>query len=106
MTRNTRPGLCAELCAGQRAGIPGGHSHMRHRISTFMFAAAFALAACGPSGSSTGPATNPPGATGPAATSSETQAAAFDPQSVSGEVTLGQWESSPAEGTALKAALD
>ena len=79
---------------------------MRQRITTIMFAAAFALAACGPSGSSGAPATNPPGATGPAATSGETQAAAFDPKSVSGDVTLGQWESSPAEGTALKAALD
>jgi hypothetical protein len=30
----------------------------------------------------------------------------FDPASISGDVTLGQWESSPAEGTALKGAID
>ncbi len=80
---------------------------MRHKITTFLFAAGFVLAACGPSGSSGAPATNAPGATtGPTTGTDETQAAAFDPKSISGTVTLGQWESSPAEGTALKAAID
>jgi multiple sugar transport system substrate-binding protein len=77
---------------------------MRHRFTTLLFASAFVLAACGPSGSTGAPVTNPPGQTA-GATSAPTTAA-FDPKSISGDVTLGAWESSPAEGTALKAALD
>lgn len=75
---------------------------MRHRSLTLIFVVAF-VAACGPSGTATGPPAGTPGGPGsaPAATT-----AAFDPSTVSGEVTLGQWESSPAEGEALKAALD
>lgn len=79
---------------------------MRRRLLTISFATAFAFAACGGGGSSGAPSTAGPGATtsgtgGGGATS----APAFDPESISGDVTLGQWESSPAEGTALKAAL-
>ena len=74
---------------------------MHKRLLTLLFGMAFAIAACGPTGSSGAPATSGPAATGPAATT-----VAFDPKAISGEVTLGQWESSPAEGTALKAALD
>jgi multiple sugar transport system substrate-binding protein len=82
---------------------------MRNRFLTLGFAAALVLAACGPSGStgSSGPGastgTGGGATTGPAAS---TGGAAFDPSTISGEVTLGAWESSPAEGTALKAALD
>jgi multiple sugar transport system substrate-binding protein len=80
---------------------------MRNRLLTLIFAAAF-VAACGPSGQTgapdeTGPGggTTGPGPTGPAATGT-----GFDPSTISGDVTLGAWESSPAEGEALKAALD
>ena len=79
---------------------------MRNRFLTLGFAAALVIAACGPSGStgsgapggstgSGGGTTVPGGSTG----------AAFDPSTISGDVTLGAWESSPAEGDALKAAL-
>jgi multiple sugar transport system substrate-binding protein len=75
---------------------------MRHRSLTLLFAMAL-LAACGGGGGTSAPpgttgtgASNPPAATTPA----------FDPKTVSGEVTLGSWESSPAEGTAFKGALD
>jgi multiple sugar transport system substrate-binding protein len=75
---------------------------MRTRLVTLIFAGALGLAACGPGASpgATGPAGTGPAATGPAATS-----AGFDPSTISGEVTLGAWESSPAEGDALEAAL-
>jgi multiple sugar transport system substrate-binding protein len=77
---------------------------MRHRLFTLIIAAGFVMAACGPSGATTGPAQ--PGATTGATSGSAATTAAFDPKSISGNVTLGQWESSPAEGTALKAAVD
>jgi multiple sugar transport system substrate-binding protein len=79
---------------------------MRNRFLTLGFAAAFALAACGPSGStgSSGPGAST--GTGGGTTGPESSTAAFDPSTISGDVTLGAWESSPAEGTALKAALD
>ena len=75
---------------------------MRYRLLTLTFAAAFLVAACGPGAS---PA--PTGATGttPAGTEPAGTTAGFDPSTVSGEVTLGAWESSPAEGEALEAAL-
>lgn len=75
---------------------------MRSRLITLMFLGAFAAAACGPGASpgATGPAGASPVGTAPAAT-----AAGFDPSTISGEVTLGAWESSPAEGKALEAAL-
>jgi multiple sugar transport system substrate-binding protein len=62
------------------------------------------LAACGggASTSPTGAATEPAGSAPP----SESTAPAFDPASISGEITLGQWESSPAEGEALATALE
>jgi multiple sugar transport system substrate-binding protein len=71
---------------------------MRHRFLTFMFVTAF-VAACGGGGGTPAPGGST-GASGPPATG-----AAFDPKSVSGDVTLGAWESSPAENTALAAAL-
>ncbi|HJP89887.1 MAG TPA: extracellular solute-binding protein [Candidatus Limnocylindrales bacterium] len=83
---------------------------MRKRFLSMTFAAAFIATACtgggGASGAPTGGtgATNPPA--GSAGTGGESQAPNFDPSTISGEVTLGQWESSPAEGTALKSALD
>lgn len=80
---------------------------MRNRFLTLGAAAAFAIAACGPGGTSTGaPSTTGPGSTTTTTTSAETTGAAFDPSTVSGDVTLGAWESSPAEGEALEAALD
>jgi len=76
---------------------------MRHRLLTLTFAAAFVIAACGGGGGTlapTGPADTGPAGTGPAGTD-----AGFDPSTITGEVTLGAWESSPAEGEALEAAL-
>jgi multiple sugar transport system substrate-binding protein len=75
---------------------------MRRRLFSFTSAAMLLLAACGPGAS---PAATGPAATTPTGTAAPT-AAAFDPSTISGEVTLGAWESSPAEGLALKAALD
>jgi multiple sugar transport system substrate-binding protein len=61
----------------------------------------FLAAACGGGGTSTGaPST---GGTGTEPTATENP---FDPSTITGSVTLGQWESSSAEGTALKAAVD
>ncbi len=74
---------------------------MRQRLITMGLAAAFLFAACGGGGSSQAPGGTRPAGTTPAGTT-----AAFDPSTVSGEITLGAWESSPAEGLALKAALD
>lgn len=75
---------------------------MRTRLVTLIFAGAFALAACGPGASpgATGPLATTPAGSGPVST-----AAGFDPSTISGEVTLGAWESSPAEREALEAAL-
>ena len=74
---------------------------MRRRIITLTLAAAFAAAACSNTGTGSGaPPTGPAGTT-PAGTGGT----AFDPSTISGEVTLGAWESSPAEGEALEAAL-
>jgi multiple sugar transport system substrate-binding protein len=62
------------------------------------------LAACG-GGGSPAPATGGPSA---AATpgSSGSAAPAFDPAAISGEARFGIWESSPAEGEAVTAAVD
>jgi multiple sugar transport system substrate-binding protein len=81
---------------------------MRNRLLTLFSTAALVVAACGGGGASAGPANTGPGATTPTGTTAPpaSTTAAFDPSTVSGEVTLGAWESSPAEGTALKAALD
>jgi len=77
---------------------------MRSRFLTLSFAVMFVAAACGGSGSSGAPSTEGTGGESgaPPAESENT----FDPASISGDVTLGQWESSPAEGTALKGAID
>ena len=77
---------------------------MRKRFLSMTFAAAFVAAACGGGGATNAPTGAAPTSASTAGTGATT--AAFDPSTVSGEVTLGQWESSPAEGTALKAALD
>lgn len=76
---------------------------MRNRLITLTLAGAFALAACGGGGSSAAP--TGPGGTTPAGTQPAGTTAGFDPSTISGEVTLGAWESSPAEGEALKEAL-
>jgi multiple sugar transport system substrate-binding protein len=76
---------------------------MRSRFLTLTFATLFVVAACGGSGGSGAPSTEGTGASGAPPVESES---AFDPAAISGDVTLGQWESSPAEGTALKSALD
>jgi multiple sugar transport system substrate-binding protein len=73
---------------------------MRHRFLTLSFATVFLAAACGGGGG-----TQAPGATGPTGTE-PAGTVAFDPSTVSGEITLGSWESSPAEGLAFKGALD
>jgi multiple sugar transport system substrate-binding protein len=72
---------------------------MRHRFLTLSFATMFVVAACGGGSSSGAPST---GGTGTAPASEN----AFDPSTITGSVTLAQWESSPAEGAALKAAVD
>lgn len=82
---------------------------MRKRLLTLGFTAAFLMTACG--GGNTGSAApgSSTGAGGGGTTApgeSPGGGAAFDPSTISGDVTLGAWESSPAEGEALKAALD
>jgi multiple sugar transport system substrate-binding protein len=83
---------------------------MRKRLLTAIFASAFAVAACAGGGGESGAPTTGGGGGGttpPAGTTGTggSTAPEFDPSSISGEVTLGAWESSPAEGEALKAAL-
>ena len=73
---------------------------MRHRLLILTFAAAFIAACSNQGGSSAAPGGTGPAGTGPAGTT-----AAFDPSTISGDITLGAWESSPAEGEALEAAL-
>ena len=80
---------------------------MRNRFLTLGFVAAFAFAACGPGGTSSGaPSTSGPATSGPGATTPAATGAAFDPSTVTGDVTFGTWASSPAEDAALKAALE
>jgi multiple sugar transport system substrate-binding protein len=76
---------------------------MRKRLLTLTFAAAFIAAACSNQGTAA-PGGSGPAGTGPAGTG--TGGGAFDPSTISGEVNLGQWESSPAEGEALAAAIE
>ena len=76
---------------------------MRSRFITLSFAVMFIAAACGGGSSSGAPSTAGTGGSGEPPAESENT---FDPASISGDVTLGQWESSPAEGTALKGAID
>ena len=83
---------------------------MRKRLLTAIFASAFAVAACAGGGGESGAPTTGGGGGGttpPAGTTGTggSTAPEFDPSSISGDVTLGAWESSPAEGEALKAAL-
>jgi multiple sugar transport system substrate-binding protein len=76
---------------------------MRNRFLTLGVAAAFAMAACGPSGQSGPPSTSGPSPTGTAAAT--TGAPAFDPSTITGDAELGAWQSSDAETAALNAAL-
>lgn len=79
---------------------------MRNRFLTLLCVGAF-VAACSASGQSPAPGETTPGGGGATtAPGASPTGAAFDPSTISGEVTLGAWESSPAEGEALKAALD
>ena len=69
------------------------------RSLSLLLTVALAAVACG-GGASVTPSE-------PAASESAAPSApAFDPASISGDAALGQWESSPAEGEALTAALD
>jgi multiple sugar transport system substrate-binding protein len=79
---------------------------MRNRFLTLGAAAAFAIAACGPTGQSGAPSTGGPGATGPGATGPASTGAAFDPSTITGDANLGAWQSSDAETAALNSALD
>jgi multiple sugar transport system substrate-binding protein len=76
---------------------------MRNRCFVLSVVVMLLVGACG-GGATSAPsvATSPEATTG---TSSEPSQAAFDPSTISGEVTLGLWESSPAEGKALTDAL-
>ena len=78
---------------------------MLRRFSTLLIGGVL-LAACSsnnatpvPSAASQAPASQAPASQAPAS------AAPWDPHSVSGEVTIGQWSSSPAEQSALASAL-
>jgi multiple sugar transport system substrate-binding protein len=75
---------------------------MRQRFRTLSFATLFLVAACGGTTESGAPSSARTGASG-APVDSEN---AFDPAAISGGVTLGRWESSPQEGSALKRAID
>lgn len=79
---------------------------MRNRLLTLFVIGAFA-AACGPSGQTGAPATSGPGGGSPVpgGTTGASTAPEFDPSAISGEVELGIWESSPAEGEALESAV-
>ncbi len=81
---------------------------MHKRFLTLGLAGVFALAACGPGGAGSGaPSTTGPGATtGPAASGPAATGTGYDPSTVTGDVTLGTWASSPAEDAALKTALE
>lgn len=75
-------------------------------LGAVALALVLAVAACGPAASpspSPAPASPTPAAS-PAASPSPSPAA-FDPSAISGSATLGQWESSPAERSALASAL-
>jgi multiple sugar transport system substrate-binding protein len=80
---------------------------MRHKLFPFLGIAVLAIAACGPGASpgASGPSGTSPAGTAPAGSPGDT-GMGFDPSTISGDVTLGAWESSPAEGQALEAALD
>jgi multiple sugar transport system substrate-binding protein len=79
---------------------------MQKRLITLLFGMAFVGAACGGGDGSPVPGATGPAGTGPAGTGPAATRAGFDPDSIEGEVNLGIWESSPAEGTALEAAID
>lgn len=80
--------------------------HGRLSIGAAMVAIALVVAACGPAAS---PSPSPPAASpspqASAGGSPSPSVAAFDPSAISGSATLGQWESSPAERSALASAL-
>lgn len=79
---------------------------MRRTLMAVCTTVSLVLAACSSGGSSpsAGTPSTPAGSPSEGASSSPS-AAGFDPASISGQATLGQWESSPAERTALTAAL-
>jgi multiple sugar transport system substrate-binding protein len=78
---------------------------MQRRFLTLTFATALVVAACGGGGAS--PGASGPGGTTPGGTAPTTSGGTgFDPSTIEGTVNLGQWESSPAEGEALEAAIE
>jgi len=75
---------------------------MRNRFTALTFGIMFIAAACGPS---TGGGSGAPASEGTAGGPSTAPETTFDPASVSGNAEIGAWQSSPAETTALNAAL-
>ena len=79
------------------------------RLVAVAATAVLLFAACGgaatPSPAATGPVSAAPGTPAAATPEASPSAPAYDPHSISGSVTLGQWESSPAERSALSSAL-
>src|SRR5918999_278569 len=78
---------------------------MQKRLLILTLAGAFVAVACTNQGGGTSAA---PGGSGPAGTPAGTGTGGgeFDPSTISGDVNLGQWESSPAEGEALAATIE
>ena len=77
---------------------------MRSRLLSLSIVVMLVATACG-SGATPEPTTGGP-TTGATPGSSESAAPAFDPAAISGDATFGIWESSPAEGDAVTAAVD
>lgn len=80
--------------------------HGRLSVGAFLMALVLVVVACGPAAS---PSPSPaPASPSPPASPGESPSpspAGFDPSTVTGSATLGQWESSPAERSALASAL-
>lgn len=84
---------------------------MRRTLLALWVTASLVIAACaGGDGATTAPESEPAGSPGtsPAASPGETAGGGggFDPASITGTATLGQWESSPSERDALTSALE
>lgn len=78
---------------------------MRHRSLVIGVIAMLVITACTGAASPT-PGGSAPPVSGPSGSSGASPSgAAFDPHSITGSVTLGHWDSSPAEGSALASAV-